>query len=367
MSEFKYSCPYCDQHIMMPNEYRGKLFECPTCKKRFIVGGKAAIQEKDNEFGAAAVTVTLPQTSTTAVPVQKQPQSSGSGARVAATLFFVWAVLMTMWHFLDKQQSGARIRQLTDDLEKQAQQLNAEWDKKLKSYLARPASHTETREPRETPVTAPVTSPSPPLPAEDTPKTVTTIPPTVAHTSNGSVPVPVAAPSSSTTSSQPAAKPADPPPPPASTNAPGANSLQQARQKYEAGLQAYAQAEVDKITALKTAYISGLQEVMKKVQAKGDLDGVLGVKNESEKFNNDQSFPVTVVAAPVELKDFQTLCNDKMAAYGTEKQQKSAALTQQYLAFLDALEKTLTKQGALDKALEVRKEKKAVSESAGGR
>ncbi len=34
MSDFKFDCPHCDQHLEAPPELMGEIIECPTCNKR---------------------------------------------------------------------------------------------------------------------------------------------------------------------------------------------------------------------------------------------------------------------------------------------------------------------------------------------
>ena len=42
MSEFKFSCPHCDQHLAAPDDMAGTPLDCPVCHKPFVIPQPAA-------------------------------------------------------------------------------------------------------------------------------------------------------------------------------------------------------------------------------------------------------------------------------------------------------------------------------------
>jgi len=61
MSETKFHCPNCDQHLEAEEDMRGKLIACPTCGVGFAVPG-AAISPTPAALGEAALLSTAPET-----------------------------------------------------------------------------------------------------------------------------------------------------------------------------------------------------------------------------------------------------------------------------------------------------------------
>ena len=37
MSEFKFSCPHCDQHLQCDDRLGGKQIQCPACKHLIVI------------------------------------------------------------------------------------------------------------------------------------------------------------------------------------------------------------------------------------------------------------------------------------------------------------------------------------------
>lgn len=37
MSEFKFSCPHCEQHIQCDESYSGKQMQCPACNHLIVI------------------------------------------------------------------------------------------------------------------------------------------------------------------------------------------------------------------------------------------------------------------------------------------------------------------------------------------
>jgi hypothetical protein len=337
---------------MMPDEYRGRLFECPTCRKKFLVGGKSPAKE-DGPLAAAEGGNAV-----------SEKNDSGMGLKVAVAVMFVWAVLASMMCFLGRQSSDGKIRELLGEIDDQKQIID-ELEKKAAELLAR-AGRPESR-PAPNGSAGGMTTVSPAVSPASSGSEETSQSSESAETPESAEPNPVEVVASAPNHGSPSAPPPPTPPAPAtghvaqpaSTNS-ALGELDQAKMKYEAEQAKFGQIETEKVAAVKATYGTGLQDVMRRIQGRGDLDGVLLVKKEIERFASDPTLAAAPVATPQELKELQVLCNDKVAASAVEKQQKLAALRQQYIAYLDSLEKKYTKQGQLEKALEARKEKEGV-------
>jgi len=46
MSEFKYACPVCGQHIRCDSSQAGSVMECPTCFQKITVPQAPASEEQ---------------------------------------------------------------------------------------------------------------------------------------------------------------------------------------------------------------------------------------------------------------------------------------------------------------------------------
>src|SRR2546422_6893030 len=48
MSEFKFSCPHCDQHIQCDSKFSGRQIQCPGCNHLIVIPPSPAVAEKGN-------------------------------------------------------------------------------------------------------------------------------------------------------------------------------------------------------------------------------------------------------------------------------------------------------------------------------
>jgi hypothetical protein len=48
MSEFKFSCPHCDQHLQCDERLGGKQIQCPACKHLIVIPLSPAQQAQGN-------------------------------------------------------------------------------------------------------------------------------------------------------------------------------------------------------------------------------------------------------------------------------------------------------------------------------
>lgn len=123
--------------------------------------------------------------------------------------------------------------------------------------------------------------------------------------------------------------------------------------------------------SLQEQYRRGLETLRGALQKSGDLDGVLAVKSEIDRFALDRRLSfASSDGAPADLKALQSRCVDAAARLGAEQQRKRTALVADYVKRLGAMQRTLTITGKLNEALEVKAEierVQALPELAGGK
>jgi hypothetical protein len=105
MSEFKFSCPNCDQHIIAPEGYGGAQINCPSCQKLIVVPGAPVPAAAPTVLGiqrpaappAHAPAAPRPTAYRTAMATPPPAQKSGSGglktALVVSLIVIVCAAL----------------------------------------------------------------------------------------------------------------------------------------------------------------------------------------------------------------------------------------------------------------------------------
>jgi hypothetical protein len=132
------------------------------------------------------------------------------------------------------------------------------------------------------------------------------------------------------------------------------------RASYEA---AALKAEGDytkKLEGLQTSYSAALLELRTRLREQGNLDGVLALRTEIAKVNSD-GLPKAANHNSKTIRGMQASVIKTAVAYESEKRRRLAFYLRQYLGHLDALEKKHTQDGELEKAIEVRTEKKRIS------
>lgn len=86
MSEFKFACPVCGQHITADASASGGQLECPTCFQKIIVPQAPAVQDTKLIVSAAQVAKARPTSLDAAPqldPLQASPRRTGFPALVA--------------------------------------------------------------------------------------------------------------------------------------------------------------------------------------------------------------------------------------------------------------------------------------------
>lgn len=103
MSEVKFACPVCGQHITADSSTSGRRLECPTCFRKIIVPQVSASPDSKLIISAAqADKPRPPQTLETGEPIRRSPKSSILAsvlfvivaAGVAGTLYFFRGVIL---------------------------------------------------------------------------------------------------------------------------------------------------------------------------------------------------------------------------------------------------------------------------------
>src|ERR1051325_9771665 len=79
MSEFKFACPVCGQHITADSKDTGSQIPCPTCFRKIVVPQAPA--SSDPKFVLSASEASKPRPTPTAAaaqlePIQKTPEST---------------------------------------------------------------------------------------------------------------------------------------------------------------------------------------------------------------------------------------------------------------------------------------------------
>ena len=110
MSEFKFACPVCGQHITADSNTSGGQVECPTCFQKIVV--PQAPESGDTKLILSAAQVTKPRpTSADAVadlgPLRRSPQRT-SLVTLAALLVLLGAAGAVVFHFRDSISQSLR-------------------------------------------------------------------------------------------------------------------------------------------------------------------------------------------------------------------------------------------------------------------
>jgi Concanavalin A-like lectin/glucanases superfamily len=141
--------------------------------------------------------------------------------------------------------------------------------------------------------------------------------------------------------------------------------LKTLKSKYEQDL-AVIQADSDKaLTNSVQGYADALKALGQKLQGAGDLDGILAVKKETERFGKEKAIPEgAVVADNVGLRELQLYWQKMPETIDINKSRKIVKLSKGHIAALEVAKKQLTTQGKVDEAVELKNEIERVRTSA---
>jgi hypothetical protein len=138
-------------------------------------------------------------------------------------------------------------------------------------------------------------------------------------------------------------------------------TLDSLKQTYETEVRKIRDAHDAKLEKLLNTYGRSLDKAIEILKREGDPDKVIEAITEKRRFDQGQSVPNSPDAdMPQMLQDIQRNYNDILKQANMEKGKKFVALTLRYVEALDQLMKTLTMDGELDLALNVKQVKKRV-------
>ncbi len=108
MSEFKFACPVCGQHITCDSAASGTQMNCPTCFRKLVVP-----QAPKSERGAFVLRATEAQSRTVPLPGQSQtvtqPRSQTKLPVIAGIVIAVLVLGSVAFNFRDKLFSAAKV------------------------------------------------------------------------------------------------------------------------------------------------------------------------------------------------------------------------------------------------------------------
>src|SRR5580700_9492545 len=120
MGEFKFSCPHCDQHILVPDGYAGVQINCPACLKLIVVPetpGAAKPPAPPAVLGiqrptAAAVSSAAAPVAGRTVYRPPPPPAQKTGSRVLRMVLIIFAIIIACaafggggWYFYSKHKA----------------------------------------------------------------------------------------------------------------------------------------------------------------------------------------------------------------------------------------------------------------------
>jgi DNA-directed RNA polymerase subunit RPC12/RpoP len=133
MSEFKFACPVCGQHITADSSTSGGQIECPTCYQKIVV--PQAPTSQDTKFILSASQVAKPRPASGEAASRLGPRQTSS-PRSTVPAIVALAVLVCA--------AGAALFVFRDRI--------------LKFARAQPPASTNTPQPKPTPPVAPITA-----------------------------------------------------------------------------------------------------------------------------------------------------------------------------------------------------------------
>jgi hypothetical protein len=103
MSEFKFACPVCGQHITADSGNTGSQLECPTCFRKIVVPQPPASRESKFILAASEVNKPRPRTTTPALePIQRPPEKSSAPVMIAVLVVALCAAGAAVYAFRAK-------------------------------------------------------------------------------------------------------------------------------------------------------------------------------------------------------------------------------------------------------------------------
>ena len=140
--------------------------------------------------------------------------------------------------------------------------------------------------------------------------------------------------------------------------------LEELRGKYDAGLERLAGTAAKEAGELNRQYAGKLRKLAEAVQDDGDLDKLVAVRSEIDRFQTQKTAPERDQLSEVaELRKLQKTYRKLLARIGAKRDDKRSRLAKKYEDALQVLEKGLTQRGDVDEALRVRAEREELRAS----
>lgn len=134
--------------------------------------------------------------------------------------------------------------------------------------------------------------------------------------------------------------------------------------KYEQCLAAI-QTSIDKrLQEWPQAYAAELKKVERKLQTEGDLDGLLTVRKEMERFDREKVIPESATVTYPVVRELQLKWRKVPETADIDKSKRIVLLSLSHIAALEDLKKRLTVQGKVEEAIAARDELERVRTSA---
>src|SRR5258708_40351660 len=102
MSEFKFACPVCGQHITADSTTTGSQLECPTCFQKIVVPQAPASADPKFILSAAQVAKPRPGSQNEAAPLRDKTSSFKEPLLWAAVVLVVVAAGAAGYIFRDR-------------------------------------------------------------------------------------------------------------------------------------------------------------------------------------------------------------------------------------------------------------------------
>jgi hypothetical protein len=144
----------------------------------------------------------------------------------------------------------------------------------------------------------------------------------------------------------------------------GASALDTCRGAYAAERAKITADSLSRRSDLRDAYTNALAGVAEGTRKSGDLDGLMAVRKEAERFSRDPDVAAeSVVTAPPALRALQEGYRAAAQGLAVERARRDVALAERYAASLEVLKKRLTQEGKIEEAVAVKQEMDALAAS----
>jgi len=134
-------------------------------------------------------------------------------------------------------------------------------------------------------------------------------------------------------------------------------TLESARTSYQKATEKVVTTYIAGLADLQSEYQKQLSALDETLRKKGDLEAILVVRKEKDRFVQTKTMPeAAIVQSPAELKALQQKYSKSAESLEDSKSKGLAALSGPYLQTLEDLKKSLTQSGKIDEALATKEE-----------